>query len=158
MPNNCYDLIVIGAGPAGTCGANAAGIFGHRVALVEKEVDIGVDLSLRRETTIADFMRHKDTEGRVALWRRRRWASLSALSGRSRSASPSLRVAANGERTGIGARRRGGWESGWGSGRRRRIERHLLGWDRLGWLAPGRWRSACIGRAWWGGRWLPERE
>ena len=36
-----YDLVVIGAGPAGTCGANTAAIFGQRVALVEKEVHIG---------------------------------------------------------------------------------------------------------------------
>jgi NAD(P) transhydrogenase len=86
-----YDLVVIGAGPAGTCGANTAAIFGHRVALVEKEAHIGgaginsgtvpsktlretalalsgwqsrelfgVDLSLRREATIADFTRHQD--------------------------------------------------------------------------------------------------
>ena len=86
-----YDLVVIGAGPAGTCGANTAAIFGHRVALVEKEAQIGgaginsgtvpsktlretalalsgwqsrklfgVDLSLRREATIADFTRHQD--------------------------------------------------------------------------------------------------
>src|SRR6202043_1517088 len=85
-----YDLVVIGAGPAGTCGANTAAIFGHRVALVEKEAQIGgaginsgtvpsktlretalalsgmrsrklfgVDLSLRREATVADFMRHQ---------------------------------------------------------------------------------------------------
>jgi len=86
-----YDLVVIGGGPAGICGANASGLFGKRVALVEKETDIGgaginsgtlpsktlretslalsgfhsrklfgVDLSLRRDATIADFMRHKD--------------------------------------------------------------------------------------------------
>jgi NAD(P) transhydrogenase len=86
-----YDLVVIGAGPAGTCGANTAAIFGQRVALVEKEADIGgaginsgtvpsktlretalalsgwhsrklfgVDLSLRREATVADFIGHRD--------------------------------------------------------------------------------------------------
>jgi NAD(P) transhydrogenase len=86
-----YDLVVIGAGPAGTCGANTAAIFGQRVALVEKEGEIGgaginsgtvpsktlretalalsgwrsrqlfgVDLSLRREATIADFTGHRD--------------------------------------------------------------------------------------------------
>src|SRR5271156_6909003 len=86
-----YDLVVIGGGPAGLCGANTSGLFGKRVALVEKETNIGgaginsgtlpsktlretalalsgfhsrqlfgVDLSLRREATIADFMRHKD--------------------------------------------------------------------------------------------------
>ena len=82
---------MIGAGPAGTCGANTAAIFGQRVALVEKEGEIGgaginsgtvpsktlretalalsgwrsrrlfgVDLSLRREATIADFTGHRD--------------------------------------------------------------------------------------------------
>lgn len=81
-------------------GANAAAIFGKRVALVEKEVHIGgaginsgtvpsktlretalalsgwrsrklfgVDLSMRREATIGDFMRH---ETRVASTERRR--------------------------------------------------------------------------------------
>src|SRR5664279_5046526 len=85
-----FDLIVIGGGPAGICGANTAGIFGKRVALVEKLRDVGgagintgtipsktlretalalsgvrsrklfgVDLSLRREATVADFMRHQ---------------------------------------------------------------------------------------------------
>ena len=87
-----YDLVVIGGGPAGTCGANVAAIFGKRVALVEKCQTIGgagintgtvpsktlretalalsgwrsrklfgVDLSLRREATIADFMRHQQS-------------------------------------------------------------------------------------------------
>ena len=85
-----FDVIVIGGGPAGICGANTAGIFGKRVALVEKLREIGgagintgtipsktlretalalsglrtrklfgVDLSLRREATVADFMRHQ---------------------------------------------------------------------------------------------------
>jgi NAD(P) transhydrogenase len=85
-----FDVIVIGGGPAGICGANTAGIFGKRVALVEKLREVGgagintgtlpsktlretalafsglrsrklfgVDLSLRREATVADFMRHK---------------------------------------------------------------------------------------------------
>lgn len=85
-----YDLVVIGGGPAGICGANTAGIFGKRVALAEKLREVGgagintgtlpsktlretalalsglrsrklfgVDLSLRRDATIADFMRHK---------------------------------------------------------------------------------------------------
>jgi NAD(P) transhydrogenase len=36
-----FDLVVIGGGPAGICGANAAAIFGKRVALVEKLPDIG---------------------------------------------------------------------------------------------------------------------
>ena len=84
-----HDLIVIGAGPAGACGANAAAMFGAHVALIEREAEIGgaglnsgtvpsktlretalalsgwhsrrlfgVDLSLRREATVGDFMRH----------------------------------------------------------------------------------------------------
>src|ERR1700686_4138704 len=102
-----YDLVVIGAGPAGTCGANTAAIFGHRVALVEKEAHIGgaginsgtvpsktlretalalsgwqsrklfgVDLSLRREATIADFTRHQDhvsADQSSRAWNRMAW-------------------------------------------------------------------------------------
>jgi NAD(P) transhydrogenase len=100
MQAQSYDLVVIGGGPAGICAANTAGIFGKRVALVEKLREVGgagintgtipsktlretalalsglrsrklfgVDLSLRREATIADFMRHK---GNVAAQERRR--------------------------------------------------------------------------------------
>ena len=95
-----FDLIVIGGGPAGICGANTAGVFGKRVALVEKLREVGgagintgtipsktlretalalsglrsrklfgVDLSIRREATIADFMRHQVS---VAAQERRR--------------------------------------------------------------------------------------
>lgn len=95
-----FDLVVIGGGPAGICGANTAGLFGKSVALVEKLREVGgagintgtipsktlretalalagvrsrklfgVDLSLRREATIADFMRHKEN---VATQERRR--------------------------------------------------------------------------------------
>jgi len=86
-----YDLVVIGGGPAGTCGANTAALFGRRVALIEKEAQIGgaginsgtipsktlretalalsgwrsrklfgVGLSMRREATVGDFMRHSE--------------------------------------------------------------------------------------------------
>lgn len=85
-----FDLVVIGGGPAGICGANTAGVFGKRVALVEKLREVGgagintgtipsktlretalalsglrsrklfgVDLSIQREATVADFMRHQ---------------------------------------------------------------------------------------------------
>jgi NAD(P) transhydrogenase len=85
-----FDLVVLGAGPAGTSGAAAGGLLGKKVALVEKEALVGgagantgtipsktlretalmlsgwrsrrllgVDLSLRREATIADFMCHE---------------------------------------------------------------------------------------------------
>ena len=91
MPNHSFDLVVIGGGPAGICGANTAAIFGKRVALVEKLGKVGgagintgtipsktlretalalsgwrsrnlfgVDLSLRRDATVEDFMRHKE--------------------------------------------------------------------------------------------------
>src|SRR5580765_3648335 len=84
-----FDLVVLGAGPAGSSGATAGGLLGKKVALVEKASLVGgagintgtipsktlretslmlsgwrsrklygVDLSLRREATIADFMRH----------------------------------------------------------------------------------------------------
>jgi NAD(P) transhydrogenase len=95
-----YDLFVIGGGPAGTSGANAAARLGKGVALVEKARLIGgagintgtipsktlresalalsgwrsrrlfgVDLSLRREATVSDFMHH---EKRVTADERRR--------------------------------------------------------------------------------------
>ncbi len=90
MNAKSYDLLVIGGGPAGTSGANAAARLGKRVALVEKARVIGgagintgtipsktlretalalsgwrsrklfgVDLSLRREATVSDFMHHE---------------------------------------------------------------------------------------------------
>src|SRR4030095_11597843 len=90
MEPEFFDLIVIGAGPAGEKGANTAAVFGKRVAIIERARDVGgavantgtlpsktlretalalsglkarnlygVDLSLRREATIADFMHHE---------------------------------------------------------------------------------------------------
>lgn len=89
MTPTSYDLVVIGGGPAGFGGANAAAIFGKRVALVEMAPTIGgaglntgtipskalresallisgwrarkllgVDLTLKRETSIADLAYH----------------------------------------------------------------------------------------------------
>jgi len=86
-----YNLLVIGGGPAGVMAAMAASTFGHSVALVDKQQDIGgagintgtvpsktlretalalsglrsrnlygVDLSLRREVTVADFLGHQE--------------------------------------------------------------------------------------------------
>src|SRR5437764_11527720 len=100
MQAQAFDLVVIGGGPAGISVATTAGIFGKRVALVEKLREVGgagintgtipsktlretalalsgmrsrklfgVDLSLRREATVRDFMRHKTT---VAVHERRR--------------------------------------------------------------------------------------
>lgn len=100
MSQASYDLVVIGGGPAGAAGATAAGLFGRRVALIDKAPDVGgagintgtipsktlretalalsglrsrrlhgVDLSLRREATVADFMRH---QGQVTAGERRR--------------------------------------------------------------------------------------
>src|SRR5580692_10838092 len=85
-----FDLIVIGAGPAGVVGATTAASMGKKVALVESRAELGgagantgtvpsktlretalalsgmrsrnlygVDLSLRREATVADFLRHE---------------------------------------------------------------------------------------------------
>jgi NAD(P) transhydrogenase len=105
--SDSFDLIVLGSGPAGTSAANGAGLLGKRVAIVEKERQIGgagintgtlpsktlretalvlsgwrsrrlfgVDLSLRREATVGDFMGHEKqvtsaerrrTEDRLAL-------------------------------------------------------------------------------------------
>ena len=84
-----FDLVVIGGGPAGICGANTAGLFGKSVALVEKLPAVGgagintgtipskalretalvisgvrsralfgVDISIKREATVMDFMGH----------------------------------------------------------------------------------------------------
>jgi NAD(P) transhydrogenase len=41
MSDESYDLVVIGAGPAGLAGATAAGILGRKVALVERERELG---------------------------------------------------------------------------------------------------------------------
>jgi NAD(P) transhydrogenase len=90
MEPESFDLVVLGAGPAGEKAANIAAIFGKRVAVVEKSHVVGgavantgtlpsktlretalalsglkarklygVDLSIRREATIADFMHHE---------------------------------------------------------------------------------------------------
>lgn len=90
MEPEFFDLVVIGAGPAGEKGATTAAIFGKRVAIVERAREVGgavantgtlpsktlretavalsglkarnlygVDLSLRREANIADFMYHE---------------------------------------------------------------------------------------------------
>ncbi len=91
MTADHFDVIVIGAGPAGISGAITAAMMGARTMLVERERDVGgagintgtipsktlretalalsgirsrrlygVDLSLRREASIADFTHHRD--------------------------------------------------------------------------------------------------
>jgi NAD(P) transhydrogenase len=96
-----FDLVVIGGGPAGICGANTAGVFGKSVALVEKLPAVGgagintgtipskalretalvlsgvrsralfgVDISIKREATVMDFMGHM--QNAAAQERRRR--------------------------------------------------------------------------------------
>src|SRR5262245_64213356 len=85
-----YDLVIIGAGPAGIVGAATAASLGRTVAVVDRCPELGgagvntgtvpsktlretalalsglrsrnlygVDLSLRREATVADFLRHE---------------------------------------------------------------------------------------------------
>ncbi|MBA4063938.1 MAG: Si-specific NAD(P)(+) transhydrogenase [Isosphaera sp.] len=85
-----FDVVVIGAGPAGCAAANTAALLGKKVAVVEKNPAVGgaaintgtipsktlretavalsgmraralygVDLSLRREATVDDFLRHE---------------------------------------------------------------------------------------------------
>ncbi|WP_439622286.1 Si-specific NAD(P)(+) transhydrogenase [Gemmata sp.] len=87
---NEFDLVVIGAGPAGCAAANTAALLGKKVAVVERSATVGgaaintgtipsktlretalalsglkaralygVDLSLRREATVDDFLRHE---------------------------------------------------------------------------------------------------
>jgi NAD(P) transhydrogenase len=100
MDERSFDLVVIGAGPAGEKGAMTAAVFGKSVAIVEKAAQVGgavantgtlpsktlretalalsgwkarqlhgVDLSLRREATVADLMHH---EKQVAAQERQR--------------------------------------------------------------------------------------
>lgn len=85
-----FDLVVIGAGPAGCAAANTAALLGKKVAVIEKNPAVGgaaintgtipsktlretalalsgikaralygVDLSLRREATVDDFLKHE---------------------------------------------------------------------------------------------------
>jgi NAD(P) transhydrogenase len=85
-----FDLVVIGAGPAGCAAANTAALLGKKVAVVERNPAVGgaaintgtipsktlretalafsgmkarqlygVDLSLRRDATVDDFLRHE---------------------------------------------------------------------------------------------------
>jgi NAD(P) transhydrogenase len=90
MDGRKYDLVVIGAGPAGEKGAAQAAYFGKSVAIVEaaaiggascntgtlpsktlRETSLllsgahareleGIDLSLRREATVRDFLSHEE--------------------------------------------------------------------------------------------------
>lgn len=89
MHTERYDLVVVGAGPAGEKGAAQAAYFGKRVAIIERDLvggagcntgtlpsktlretalmlsgirarDLyGVDLSLRRDATVKDFLTHE---------------------------------------------------------------------------------------------------
>src|SRR5262245_38617624 len=85
-----FDIIVIGAGPAGCAAANTAALLGKKVAVVEKHPAVGgaaintgtipsktlretalalsgirarnlygIDLSLRRDCTVDDFLGHE---------------------------------------------------------------------------------------------------
>jgi NAD(P) transhydrogenase len=89
-PDASFDLVILGAGPAGEKAAATASLLGKTVAIVERAREVGgaatntgtlpsktlretalalsglrsralygVDLSLRREATVADFMRHE---------------------------------------------------------------------------------------------------
>ena len=91
MPDvQAFDIVVIGAGPAGCAAANTAAMLGKKVALVERNPAVGgaaintgtipsktlretalalsglkaralygVDLSLRREANVDDFLKHE---------------------------------------------------------------------------------------------------
>jgi NAD(P) transhydrogenase len=89
MATHKYDLVVRGSGPAGEKGAAQAAYFGKKVAMVERDYYLGVaaasttipsktlresslalsglrarrlhgvDLSLRREVTVQDFLHHE---------------------------------------------------------------------------------------------------
>jgi NAD(P) transhydrogenase len=140
MPADEFDLVVIGGGPAGSCGATTAALFGHRVALVEKESEVGgaglnsgtvpsktlretalalsgwrsrrlfgVDLSLRRETTVDDFMRHKDavaSAGRHLVESRMRSLGVARLHGTASFVDPgTIRVTGRGGITHLRAKK-----------------------------------------------------
>jgi NAD(P) transhydrogenase len=117
-----FDLIVIGSGPAGSSGANAAALLGKRVALIEKASLIGgagintgtipsktlretalalsgwrsrrlfgVDLSLRRNATIGDFMHHErqvSSEERARIQQRLNTNKVTTLHGTARFVDP----------------------------------------------------------------------
>jgi len=122
MADAHYDLVVIGGGPTGIGGANAAGFFGKRVALVEMAPEIGgaglntgtipskalresalviagwhtrkllgVDLTLKRETRLGDFMYHSvhvTAAVRVVLQSRMQTAGVELLRGVGSFADP----------------------------------------------------------------------
>lgn len=88
--NESYDIVILGAGPAGIVGAASAAAFGRKVAIVDSHAELGgagvntgtvpsktlretalalsgmrsrnlygVDLSLRRDATVSDFLSHQ---------------------------------------------------------------------------------------------------
>jgi NAD(P) transhydrogenase len=69
-----FDAVVIGGGPAGISGANTAGIFCKRVALVEKLHDVGgagintgtIPSKTFRETALALSEAILKRDGRIA--------------------------------------------------------------------------------------------
>jgi NAD(P) transhydrogenase len=69
IPARDFDLVVIGGGPAGSCGANTAALFGHRVALVEKEAEVG-GAGLNSGTVPSKTLR--ETALALSGWRSRR--------------------------------------------------------------------------------------
>jgi pyruvate/2-oxoglutarate dehydrogenase complex dihydrolipoamide dehydrogenase (E3) component len=124
MESEVFDLVVIGAEPAGEKGAVTAAFLGKRVAIVERSPLVGggvantgtlpsktlretalalsginarelygVDLSLRREATVADLMRHEQTTSWGAPSERPRGRAHSAerrVSGPTRSSTTRL--------------------------------------------------------------------
>ena len=99
-----YDLVVIGAGPAGTCGANTAAIFGQRVALVEKEVHIG-GAGINSGTVPSKTLR--ETALALSGWRSRRLFGVDLSLRRDATISDFTSHRDNvteGERRGIGSR------------------------------------------------------
>src|SRR6266496_1167508 len=71
MPNQIYDLLVIGAGAAGSAAATTAAEQGHRVALVERDkiggtcLNYGCDptKALLHAADLLDRARHADRYG-----------------------------------------------------------------------------------------------
>lgn len=130
QPENTYDFVVVGAGPAGATGAFAAALLGRRVAMIERCPEIGgagintgtlpsktlretalalsglkarqlygVDLSLRREATIQDFMYHEQrvtSTERSRIMTQLRQAGVTVVHGGARFEDPHTLIADRG--------------------------------------------------------------
>ena len=87
MAKHDYDLVVLGSGPAGEKGAAQAAYFGKKVALVEKERELGGAARLGGSQPACDAFGRRGGDDR--------WQLVPLLSGAERQSSP---VSASGNR------------------------------------------------------------